>query len=100
MARENTEEKSNMEPAKDIETSSVDSSRPPPGDQETVAENIQQSRLEAAEQLTHAKTNQSEAEPVYPTLKKLIPTTIALYLAIFLVALVGTISLDPPCTLP
>ena len=77
-----------MEPAKEVETSSVESSRPPPADQETVAENIKHSQVEAAEGLTHAKTNQSEAEPEYPTLKKLIPSVIALYLAFFLVALV------------
>lgn len=84
-----------MEPAKEVETSSVESSRPPPGDQETVAENIKQSQVEAAEGLAHAKTNQSEAEPEYPTLKKLIPSVIALYLAFFLVALVCIISLGP-----
>ena len=44
--------------------------------------------METTEKLTSAKTNQSEAEPEYPTLKKLIPTVIALYLAFFLVALV------------
>ena len=83
-----------MEPAKDVETSSMESSRPPPGDQETMAENIQQSQVDAAEHLTHAKTNQSEAEPEYPTLKKLIPSVIALYLAFFLVALVCTSSIS------
>ena len=55
-----------------------------------MAENIQQSHIEANQSLTHAKTNQSEAEPEYPTLKKLIPTVVALYLAFFLVALVCT----------
>lgn len=56
-----------------------------------MAENIQESRVEADEELTHAKTNQSEAEPEYPTLKKLIPSVIALYLAFFLVSLDRTI---------
>lgn len=82
------EEKVNMEPEKTSQTSSLDSSIPPPGNQEAMAENIQESRVEAAEALTQAKTNQSEAEPEYPTLKKLIPSVIALYLAFFLVALV------------
>lgn len=85
------EEKKDMEPARAIDTSSLDSSRPPPGNQETMAENIHQSQAEANGELTHAKTNQSEAEPEYPTLKKLIPTVIALYLAFFLVALDRTI---------
>lgn len=66
----------------------VDLSIPPPGNEEAMAENIQDSRVQAAEELTHAKTNQSEAEPEYPTLKKLIPTVTALYLAFFLVSLV------------
>ena len=70
------EKEDNMEPA-----------IPYPENQEAMAENIQESRVEAAE-LTRAKTNQSEAEPEYPTLKKLIPSAIALYLAFFLVALV------------
>lgn len=61
-----------------------------------MAENIQESRVEADEELTHAKTNQSEAEPEYPTLKKLIPSVIALYLAFFLVSLVYLTSLTPP----
>lgn len=86
------EEKDKMETEKASDHSSVDSSIiPPPGNQETMAENIQESRVEAAEALTHAKTNQSEAEPEYPTLKKLIPSVIALYLAFFLVALDRTI---------
>lgn len=75
---------------------SVDSSIPAPGNPETMAENIQESRVEADEELTHAKTNQSEAEPEYPTLKKLIPSVIALYLAFFLVSLVCLTSLTPP----
>lgn len=79
-----------MEPEKTVETSSVDSSIPYPENPEAMAENIQESRVEAAEELTHAKTNQSEAEPEYPTLKKLIPSAIALYLAFFLVALVDS----------
>ncbi|CAD6572800.1 MAG: hypothetical protein ASARMPREDX12_005450 [Alectoria sarmentosa] len=73
------EKEDNMEPA-----------IPYPENQEAMAENIQESRVEAAE-LTRAKTNQSEAEPEYPTLKKLIPSAIALYLAFFLVALDRTI---------
>ena len=77
-----------MKPVKTVDTSAVDSPIPPPGNQEAVAETIQASRVEAAEELTHAKTNQSDAEPEYPTLKKLIPTVIALYLAAFLVSLV------------
>ena len=81
----------NGEPAKTVETSSIDSSKPPPGNEETMLGNLKESHLEAAEDLTHAKTNQSEAEPQYPTLKKLIPTVIALYLAFFLVALVCSI---------
>lgn len=85
-----------MEPAKAEEKSSIDSFRPPPADQEAMAVNIQQSQVEAAEELTHAKTNRSEAEPEYPTLKKLIPTVIALYLAFFLVALVRDYFLNPP----
>lgn len=76
---------------KTLDTESDDSSIPPPGNEETMAENIQESRVEAAEELTHAKTNQSEAEPEYPSRKKLIPTVIALYLAFFLVALDRTI---------
>lgn len=84
-----------MEPEKMLETSSLDSSIPPPGNPETMAENIQESQVEAAEGLTHTKTNQSEAEPEYPTLKKLIPTVIALYLAFFLVSLVCHILLNP-----
>ena len=71
-----------------VETSSLNSSTPPPGHEETMAENIQQSHVDATDELQHAKTNQSEKEPEYPTLKKLIPTVIALYLAFFLVALV------------
>lgn len=82
------EEKDNMEQEKRVESSSVDDSIPPPGNEETMAQNIQDSRVHPAEQLTLAKTNQSEAEPEYPTLKKLIPNVIALYLAIFLVSLV------------
>ena len=77
-----------MEQEKTLDSSSVDDSIPPPGNPETMAENIHESRVQAAEQLTLAKTNQSEAEPEYPTLKKLIPNVIALYLAIFLISLV------------
>lgn len=87
------EKNHNMEQAKAVETSSIHSSRAPRGDQETVTENIKQSQIEAAEGLTPSKTNQSEAEPEYPSRKKLIPTVIALYLAFFLVALVCYISL-------
>ena len=90
------QEKINMKPAKAIDTSSIDSSRPPPGHGKTMAENIQQSHMEANQSLTHAKTNQSEAEPEYPALKKLIPTVIALYLAFFLVALVCNLPLPTP----
>ena len=82
------EDKDIKRPVKAVRTTSIDSSRPPPGNEETMAENIQQSRIDAAEDLTHTKTNQSEAEPVYPPLKKLIPTILALYLSFFLVALV------------
>lgn len=90
------EEEKNMEQAKAVETSSIGSSRPPPGDQETVTGNMKQSQIEAAEGLTQSKTNQSEAEPEYPSTKKLIPTVIALYLAFFLVALVCVTNLSPP----
>ena len=90
------QEKSDMEPAKPVATSSVESPIPPPGDQETITENIKESQIEAAEGLTHAKTNQSEAEPEYPSLKKLIPTVIALYLAFFLVSLVSCTPLSAP----
>lgn len=87
------QEKHKMEVEKTIESPSLDPSIPPPGNEETMAENIQDSRVEPAEELTHAKTNQSEAEPEYPTLSKLIPTVAALYLAFFLVSLVRCISL-------
>ncbi len=90
------EEKDHMEAGKRVDTSSLDYSIPPPGNPETMAENIQESQVDAAEALTLAKTNQSEAEPEYPTLKKLIPSVIALYLAFFLVALVYSSS---PCAL-
>ena len=90
------EKNNNRGPAKTVETSSVDSSKPPPGNEETMMGNIKESQLEATEDLTHAKTNQSEAEPQYPTLKKLIPTVIALYLAFFLVALVCGIPHSAP----
>lgn len=53
-----------------------------------MAKNMHVGRVETAEQLAHAKTNQSEAEPEYPTLDKVIPSVIAIYLAMFLVALV------------
>ena len=76
-----------MEPAKPVKSPSIHS-LPPPGHEETLADNIHQSQMETTEKLTSAKTNQSEAEPEYPSLKKLIPTVIALYLAFFLVALV------------
>lgn len=89
-------EENNMGQAKGVETSSIDSFRPPPGDQETMTENTKQSQVEAAEALTQSKTNQSEAEPEYPSRKKLIPTVIALYLAIFLVALVSYTILSAP----
>ena len=82
------EEKDNMEPAKAVKSPSLHSSLPPPGHEETTAENIHQSQIETTEALTDTKTNQSEAEPEYPTLKKLIPSVIALYLAFFLVSLV------------
>ena len=82
------EEKNDMEIAKAVKSPSLHSSIPPPGNEETMAENIHQSHIETTEALTNAKTSQSEAEPEYPTLKKLIPTVIALYLAFFLVALV------------
>ena len=82
------EEKDNMEPEKAAKSPSLHSSIPPPGHEETLAENIHHSQIETTEVLTNAKTNQSEAEPEYPTLKKLIPTVIALYLAFFLVSLV------------
>ena len=88
-----TEDKHSMEAEKSIDTSSDQSSIPPPGNEETMAENIQ-AQQQTTDQLTHAKTNQSEAEPEYPTLKKLIPSVIALYLAFFLVALVGNILLN------
>lgn len=91
------EDKDNMEPGKAVESPSLHSSLPPPGHEETLADNIHQSRIETSEALTNAKTNQSEAEPEYPSLKKLIPTVIALYLAFFLVALVWH---TLPCTLP
>ena len=87
-----TQGKDSMETEKSVDTSSDQSSIPPPGNEETMAENIQASQLETTDQLTHAKTNQSEAEPEYPTIKKLIPSVIALYLAFFLVALVANIS--------
>ncbi len=90
------EEKDHMEAGKRVDTSSLDYSIPPPRNPETMAENIQESQVDAAEGLTLAKTNQSEAEPEYPTLKKLIPSVIALYLAFFLVALVYSSS---PCAL-
>lgn len=90
------EEKNSMGQAKAVETSSIHSSRPPPGDQETMTENIKQSHIEAAEGLTQSKTNQSDAEPEYPSRKKLIPTVIALYLAFFLVALVFHTNLSAP----
>ena len=85
-------ERDKMDSEKTVETSS-DSAMPYPENFEAMAENIQESRVEAAQDLLHAKTNraktnQSEAEPEYPTLKKLIPSAIALYLAFFLVALV------------
>ena len=89
------EEKKDMGPAEGVDTSSLDSSRPPPGNQEAMAENIHQSQVEANEELTHTKTSQSEVEPVYPNLRKLVPTVIALYLAFFLVALVCHL---PPST--
>ena len=82
------QEKDSMETPKAVKSPSLHSSLPPPGNEETMAENIHQSQIETTEALTNAKTNQSEAEPEYPTLKKLIPTVIALYLAFFLVALV------------
>ena len=88
------EDKHSMETEKSIDTSSDQSSIPPPGNEETMAENMQAQQLETPDELTHAKTNQSEAEPEYPTLKKLIPSVIALYLAFFLVALVGNILLN------
>ena len=84
-----TEDKHSIETEKSKDTSSEQSSIPPPGNEETMAENIQAPQLETTDKLTLAKTNQSEAEPEYPTLKKLIPSVIALYLAFFLVALVG-----------
>lgn len=90
------EGKDDRESEKTIDTLSVDSSIPPTGNPETMTENIQKSRIEADEELTHAKTNQSEAEPEYPTLKKLIPSVIALYLAFFLVALVYNPFSSPP----
>ena len=89
-----TEDKHSMETKESVDTSSDQSSIPPPGNEETMAENIQARQLETTDELTHAKTNQSEAEPEYPTLKKLIPSVIALYLAFFLVALVGNILLN------
>ena len=87
-------ERDDMNSEKMADTSSIDSSIPPPANQETIAANIQESKVEAAEDLTHTKTNQSEAEPEYPTRKKLIPSVIALYLAFFLVALVCYTSLS------
>lgn len=89
------QERDNMESEKMTDTSSIDSSIPPPANQETIAANIQESKVEADEDLTHTKTNQSEAEPEYPSRKKLIPSVIALYLAFFLVALVCYTSLSP-----
>lgn len=83
------QEKDYTDPEKMTDTSSLDSSIPPPANQDTIAANIQEAQVEAAEEdLTHTKTNQSEAEPEYPTRKKLIPSVIALYLTFFLVALV------------
>lgn len=90
------QEVGNVDSEKMTDTSSLDSSIPPPANQETIAANIQQSKVEADEDLTHTKTNQSEAEPEYPTRKKLIPSVIALYLAFFLVALVCCTSLNTP----
>ena len=70
-----------------------------PGNEETVAKNIQGSRVDPTEELTLAKTNQSDAEPDYPGLKELIPAVLALYLALFLVALVCATSLTAPLQL-
>ena len=95
MTEETKDKDSSMQSEKGVETASLHSSIPPPGHQETMAENIQQSQVDATDPLQQAKTNQSEKEPEYPTLKKLIPTVIALYLAFFLVALVRDSS--PPC---
>ena len=89
-------ERDDMDSEKMADTSSLDSSIPPPANQETIAANIQESKVEEAEDLTHTKTTQSEAEPEYPTRKKLIPSVIALYLAFFLVALVCYTSLSTP----
>ena len=83
------EEKNNStEPADAIKSPSLHSSLPPPGHEETLAGNVHQSQVETTQALTNTKTNQSDAEPEYPTLKKLIPTVIALYLAFLLVSLV------------
>ena len=90
------QEKDNIDTEKMTDTSSLNSSISPPANQETIAANIQKAQGEAAEDLTHTKTNQSEAEPEYPTRKKLIPSVIALYLAFFLVALVYYTSLRAP----
>ena len=88
-------DKDSMQSEKDVDTSSLHSSTPPPpGHQETMAENIQQSRIDATDPLQQTKTAQSNKEPEYPTRKKLIPTVIALYLAFFLVALVRDSSLN------
>lgn len=85
-----------MDSEKMTDTPTDDSSIPPPGNEETMATNIQESQVEAAEDLSHIKTNQSEAEPEYPSTKKLIPSLVALYLAFFLVALVCHTSLCIP----
>lgn len=86
MAQE--KDKDHMDSEKMTDISSLNSSIPPPANQDTIAADIQKTQAEAAQDLTHTKTNQSEAEPEYPTRKKLIPSVIALYLAFFLVALV------------
>ena len=99
--KEKDKDSSSMQSEKGVDTSSLHSSTPPPpGHQETMAENIQQSQIDATDPLEHAKTSQSNKEPEYPSRKKLIPTVIALYLAFFLVALVCDSPLDTPLRSP
>ena len=65
---------------------------PPPTNPETAVEktitSIQSSKDEDGEEAAKVHTHDSNAEPEYPTLKKLIPLMAALYIAFFLVALV------------
>ncbi|KAK4695071.1 MFS transporter, DHA2 family, glioxin efflux transporter, partial [Lecanoromycetidae sp. Uapishka_2] len=72
----------------------MSTSTPPPANTETMAEKLPPSLSSEPEELSKVPTNKlekHETEPEYPSLRRLIPSVAAIYMAFFLVALDRTI---------